>query len=293
MPAGAAPGSQQGSPSGPGGHKGPAGEACGATARGATAAAHANVCARALWAARLVGVERSAKEYVAQCFGTATAPLSLESLLLAPGDVILATVTLGYGVRTLEWEATVRSSREVTWAAMPALDEAQWGGPSAGKVRFVLTHMGHRLYDEDNDLYYPWRRRGAAAGAAAGHLRAEVGAAEAGADALAAAAPAPSVLRARLVAALARGVVLAVAAALALCLYGLARALLTHVLLPMSRSPLRALGGVLAVLPAAAALYVAARVAYRWATEPEAGGEEEEEEEEGDEPLEAERAGGI
>ena len=261
--------------------------------RGATAAAHANVCARALWAARLVGVERSAKEYVAQCFGTATAPLSLESLLLAPGDVILATVTLGYGVRTLEWEATVRSSREVTWAAMPALDEAQWGGPSAGKVRFVLTHMGHRLYDEDNDLYYPWRRRGAAAGAAAGHLRAEVGAAEAGADALAAAAPAPSVLRARLVAALARGVVLAVAAALALCLYGLARALLTHVLLPMSRSPLRALGGVLAVLPAAAALYVAARVAYRWATEPEAGGEEEEEEEEGDEPLEAERAGGI
>ena len=67
----------------------------------------------------------------------------------------------------------------------------------------------------------------------------------------------------------------------------------------MSRSPLRALGGALAALPAAAALYVAARVAYRWATEPEAGGEEEEEddddeeEDEGDELLEAEGAGDI
>ena len=70
-------------------------------------------------------MERSVKEHVGQCFGTATAPLSLESLLLAPGDVILATVTMGYGVRTLEWEATVVTSREVTWAAMPAVDEAQ------------------------------------------------------------------------------------------------------------------------------------------------------------------------
>ena len=42
-------------------------------------------------------------------------------------------------------------------------------------MRFVLTHMGPRLYDEDNDLYYPWRRRGAAAGAAAGPRRAEAG----------------------------------------------------------------------------------------------------------------------
>ena len=233
-------------------------------------------------------MERSVKEHVGQCFGTATAPLSLESLLLAPGDVILATVTMGYGVRTLEWEATVVTSREVTWAAMPAVDEAQWGSPSAGKVRFVLTHMGHRLYDEDYDLYYPWRRQGV--GGAAVPQRGEAGAAAAVADAPAADARAPPVLLPLLVAALARGAVLAVAAALALCFYGLARALLTHVLLPMGRSPLAALGGALAALPAAAALYVAARVAYRWATEPEAGGEEEEE---GDEPLEGEGAGGM
>ena len=233
-------------------------------------------------------MERSVKEHVGQCFGTATAPLSLESLLLAPGDVILATVTMGYGVRTLEWEATVVTSREVTWAAMPAVDEAQWGSPSAGKVRFVLTHMGHRLYDEDYDLYYPWRRQGV--GGAAVPQRGAAGAAAAVADAPAADARAPPVLLPLLVAALARGAVLAVAAALALCFYGLARALLTHVLLPMGRSPLAALGGALAALPAAAALYVAARVAYRWATEPEAGGEEEEE---GDEPLEGEGAGGM
>ena len=195
--------------------------------------------------------------------------------------MILATVTMGYGVRTLEWAATVLTSREVTWAAMPAVDEAQWGSPSAGKVRFVLTHMGHRLYDEDCDLYYPWRR-GAGAGVAAVPQRGEAGAAAAAA----ADAPAPSMLLPMLVAALARGAVLAVAAVLALCFYGLARALLTHVLLPMSRSPLAALGGALAALPATAALYVAARVAYRWATEPEAGGEEDE----GDEPLEAEGA---
>lgn len=233
-------------------------------------------------------MERSVKEHVGQCFGTATAPLSLESLLLAPGDVILATVTMGYGVRTLEWEATVVTSREVTWAAMPAVDEAQWGSPSAGKVRFVLTHMGHRLYDEDYDLYYPWRRQGV--GGAAVPQRGAAGAAAAVADAPAADARAPPVLLPLLVAALARGAVLAVAAALALCFYGLARALLTHVLLPMGRSPLAALGGALAALPAAAALYVAARVAYRWATEPEAGGEEEEE---GDEPLEGEGAGDM
>ena len=233
-------------------------------------------------------MERSVKEHVGQCFGTATAPLSLESLLLAPGDVILATVTMGYGVRTLEWEATVVTSREVTWAAMPAVDEAQWGSPSAGKVRFVLTHMGHRLYDEDYDLYYPWRRQGV--GGAAVPQRGEAGAAAAVADAPAADARAPPVLLPLLVAALARGAVLAVAAALAFCFYGLARALLTHVLLPMSRSPLTALGGALAALPAAAALYVAARVAYRWATEPEAGGEEEEE---GDELLEGEGAGDM
>ena len=235
-------------------------------------------------------MERSVKEHVGQCFGTATAPLSLESLLLAPGDVVLATVTMGYGVRTLEWEATVVTSREVTWAAMPAVDEAQWGSPSAGKVRFVLTHMGHRLYDEDCDLYYPWRRRSTGAGGAAVPQRGEAGAAAAAADAPAADAPAPPVLLPLLVVALARGAVLAVAAALALCFYGLARALLTHVLLPMGRSPLAALGGALAALPAAAALYVAARVAYRWATEPEAGGEEEEE---GDEPLEGEGAGDM
>lgn len=252
------------------------------------ATAHANIHALARWPPRLVGVERSVKEHVGQCFGTATAPLSLESLLLAPGDVILATVTMGYGVRTLEWEATVVTSREVTWAAMPAVDEAQWGSPSAGKVRFVLTHMGHRLYDEDYDLYYPWRRQGV--GGAAVPQRGEAGAAAAVADAPAADARAPPVLLPLLVAALARGAVLAVAAALALCFYGLARALLTHVLLPMGRSPLAALGGALAALPAAAALYVAARVAYRWATEPEAGGEEEEE---GDEPLEGEGAGDM
>ena len=252
------------------------------------ATAHANIHALARWPPRLVGVERSVKEHVGQCFGTATAPLSLESLLLAPGDVILATVTMGYGVRTLEWEATVVTSREVTWAAMPAVDEAQWGSPSAGKVRFVLTHMGHRLYDEDYDLYYPWRRQGV--GGAAVPQRGAAGAAAAVADAPAADARAPPVLLPLLVAALARGAVLAVAAALALCFYGLARALLTHVLLPMGRSPLAALGGALAALPAAAALYVAARVAYRWATEPEAGGEEEEE---GDEPLEGEGAGDM
>ena len=41
--------------------------------------------------------------HLAQLFGTASAPLSLEVLLLEPGEQILVTVTLGYGVRTVEW----------------------------------------------------------------------------------------------------------------------------------------------------------------------------------------------
>ena len=48
------------------------------------------------------------------------------------------------------------------WAALPSVDPVAYGKETHGNVRFVLTHQGLRLYDEDFNLYYRWRRPAAA-----------------------------------------------------------------------------------------------------------------------------------
>ena len=151
-----------------------------------------------------------------------------------------------------------------------------------GNVRFVLTHLGPRLYDEDCNLYYTWRRPSSG----------PLGAVEAEAEAEAAEAAAPAAdaagcplephsswawLAPLLVAVLARGLVLALAALLACGLYLSLQLALTYVLLPLSRRPLLSLG-----LALSSPIVVgAARAVYRFATE--GGGDEDDDSGEEDE----------
>ena len=89
-----------------------------------------------------------------------TEQLTLEDVELREGDRIVAEVAIMFGVKTVQWPARLQGwdaqsgMAEVRWDAMP---EVAWGAED-GKARFVLTPQGPRLYDEDQKLYYKWRR---------------------------------------------------------------------------------------------------------------------------------------
>jgi hypothetical protein len=112
-----------------------------------------------------VELERESHEERHRRYQTKTRPLSLGELGLRRGDEIAAFVTLGYS-KVVRWPATVRSAAEVLWAPM-----AEHGAPapSVGHVKFVLTHEGKRIYDEDYDLYYEYTKLGGTPGDDVGH----------------------------------------------------------------------------------------------------------------------------
>ena len=210
----------------------------------------------------------AAREAIARRFGKNRPPLALHDLGIQPGDQIWASVVIGY-TRRVVWRTTVKSARCVTWDAMPSVDPIRYEKPYDGNVTFVLTHHGKRLLDEDNQLYYEFRRvadggdgngvgnGGRGVGDVGGGSGIGGGAIEG--DSGRGGGAGPSVA-ARL---LTRLVLLALTVGALWVAYRTVAVLLVHVLLPLVRSPL------LAVYRALMALVtvILVRVAYRLFTE--------------------------
>ena len=136
-------------------------------------------------------------------------------------------------------------SRKVLWDAMPSVDPVAFGKPTEGNIRFVLTHQGLRIYDEDFALYYKWRRSPLTL------------------------SPPPDPARGAVQRYSARGVLLLlVVGACAALRYPLRLLLLmlSHLMLPLLGRPSLMLALVLAAL----STYIFARAAIRYATEDDA-----------------------
>jgi len=133
----------------------------GALASAAAALAHLASRAVGQAATKLVGLlmhaDGQAKALLQQRYFGRTLPLTLEELRLNVGDTILCDVTMDWW-QSVEWRATLVSNRNVEWDARPDIDAQLYAQPYQGHVRFVLTLDGQMLYDEDERLYYSWRR---------------------------------------------------------------------------------------------------------------------------------------
>ena len=205
----------------------------------------------------------AAREAIARRFGASRPPLALHDLGLQPGDQIWASVVIGY-TRRVEWRTTVRSARCVTWAAMPSVDPCRYREPYDGNVSFVLTHHGKRLLDEDNQLYYEFRRI-PSSGVADGGGDGGVGVGGQGIDGGSIEGHSGGVgptVTARL---LTRLVLLALAACATWGAYRAVAMLLVYVLVPLVSSPLLILCRTLMAL----VTVILGRVIYRLATEEE------------------------
>ena len=98
--------------------------------------------------------ECNAKLQIGKILATQTVPQTLESVGLCVDDRIMVEVTIDF-FWTVAWPARVLSAQKVLWDAMPSI-APKYDIATEGNVRFVLTHKGLRLYDEDEKLYYKW-----------------------------------------------------------------------------------------------------------------------------------------
>ena len=108
----------------------------------------------AILARLLDKAECSAKLYP-QIRAEDTEPQTLEDVGLCVGDRIVAEVAIGF--RTVQWPARLQRTTEVRWDAKPSV-APKYAEETEGQVCFVRTPQGRRLYDEDEKLYYKWRR---------------------------------------------------------------------------------------------------------------------------------------